>query len=108
MASDAASSAAEGRAIHWPRKHPILGVSVSAARYDDLRDVLLRAARTGIPVTVDHLSVHGLAEAGRDPSFAEVLNGLDVVAPDGQPVKWALNRLAGTRLSERVYGPDGS
>src|SRR5690242_18304259 len=33
------------------------------------------------------------------------LNDFDMLVPDGQPVRWALNRLHGTRLSDRVYGP---
>jgi len=33
------------------------------------------------------------------------LNKLDVIVPDGQPVRWALNRLYGAKLSHRVYGP---
>lgn len=33
------------------------------------------------------------------------LNQFDLVTPDGQPVRWALNVLHGTHLSNRVYGP---
>ena len=31
--------------------------------------------------------------------------GFDVVTPDGQPVRWALNLLHGAGLADRVYGP---
>ena len=30
----------------------------------------------------------------------------EIVAPDGQPVRWALNRIHGTTLTDRVYGPE--
>ena len=33
------------------------------------------------------------------------LNRFDLLVPDGQPVRWALNLLHGARLPERVYGP---
>jgi len=29
----------------------------------------------------------------------------DLIVPDGQPVRWALNWLHGARLADRVYGP---
>jgi hypothetical protein len=33
------------------------------------------------------------------------LNAFDVVTPDGQPVRWALNLVYGAALADRVYGP---
>jgi exopolysaccharide biosynthesis WecB/TagA/CpsF family protein len=95
-----------GDPLRLPSRHDVLGVSVSATSCEELLELLLRAASEAVPLTVDHLSVHGLAEAARDPGFATVLNGLDVLAPDGQPVRWALNRLWNTGLERRVYGPE--
>ena len=34
------------------------------------------------------------------------MNRFDLLVPDGQPVRWALNRLHGTGLGDRVYGPN--
>jgi exopolysaccharide biosynthesis WecB/TagA/CpsF family protein len=34
------------------------------------------------------------------------LNRIDLVVPDGQPVRWALNWLHRVALPERVYGPE--
>jgi N-acetylglucosaminyldiphosphoundecaprenol N-acetyl-beta-D-mannosaminyltransferase len=34
------------------------------------------------------------------------LNGLDLVVPDRQPVRWALRLLYGINLPDRVYGPN--
>lgn len=33
------------------------------------------------------------------------LNSLEYLVPDGQPVRWALNWIHASRLSDRVYGP---
>ncbi|HEY2950929.1 MAG TPA: WecB/TagA/CpsF family glycosyltransferase, partial [Verrucomicrobiae bacterium] len=41
----------------------------------------------------------------QDPQHARRLNGLDLVVPDGQPVRWALNWLHRQSLPDRVYGP---
>ena len=40
-----------------------------------------------------------------DPAHASRLNGFDLVTPDGQPVRWAMNLLHHTGLRDRVYGP---
>jgi len=45
-------------------------------------------------------------EGVHDPVHAARLNAFDVLTPDGQPVRWALNWLHGTKLRERVYGPE--
>lgn len=50
-------------------------------------------------------SVHSLMEAHDDPSFKAILNGADLVTPDGMPLVWGL-RLLGLRQATRVYGPD--
>jgi exopolysaccharide biosynthesis WecB/TagA/CpsF family protein len=41
-----------------------------------------------------------------DRVHARRLNGLDLVVPDGQPVRWALAWLYGQKLPDRVYGPN--
>jgi len=41
-----------------------------------------------------------------DHAYAARLNSFDVVTPDGQPVRWALNLLHRVGLRDRVYGPD--
>jgi exopolysaccharide biosynthesis WecB/TagA/CpsF family protein len=41
-----------------------------------------------------------------DDEYRHRLNQFDLVTPDGQPVRWALNLLFGTRLRDRVYGPN--
>jgi exopolysaccharide biosynthesis WecB/TagA/CpsF family protein len=45
-------------------------------------------------------------ESIKDPNLLAKVNRFDAVAPDGQPVRWALNHLHRTGLDERVYGPE--
>lgn len=65
----------------------------------------MAAVRAGEPLGVTALAVHGVMEATDDPLFRDRLNLLDLVTPDGQPVRWALNWLFDTGLVDRVYGP---
>lgn len=87
-------------------RYDLFGVAVSATTYDQLVPLLIARAQARIPTTVEHMAVHGLMLAASRPVFRECLNALDVVAPDGQPVRWALNCLYRTRLPDRVYGPE--
>jgi exopolysaccharide biosynthesis WecB/TagA/CpsF family protein len=49
--------------------------------------------------------VHNLIAAIDDHALAAVLNHLDIVVPDGQPVRWGLRWTRQARLGDRVYGP---
>ncbi len=89
-----------------PPKVPLFGIGLSVTDYEQACDAILEAARARRSFAVSALAVHGLMEAVRDPSFGRLVNTIDLVTPDGQPVRWAMNRLCGTSLSERVYGPD--
>jgi N-acetylglucosaminyldiphosphoundecaprenol N-acetyl-beta-D-mannosaminyltransferase len=89
-----------------PAKRRVFDVDVSVTDYAEATAAILAAGRQGRSLGVTALATHGLMEAAGDPDFARVVNDLDVVTPDGQPVRWALNRLHRVGLSERVYGPD--
>src|SRR4051812_49342494 len=52
------------------------------------------------------LAVHGVMTGVRDKTHGARLNSFDVITPDGQPVRWALNLLHSGGLADRVYGPD--
>jgi N-acetylglucosaminyldiphosphoundecaprenol N-acetyl-beta-D-mannosaminyltransferase len=93
--------------IAWPRKHTLFnGVKVSATCYDEVVHICLTAAEGHVPALVDLMPVSVLIPAVRDPWLREKLNAFDVVAPDGQPVRWSLNFFHRARLSDRVYGPE--
>jgi exopolysaccharide biosynthesis WecB/TagA/CpsF family protein len=90
---------------HIP-KVPIFGIGVSVTDYTDACAAIMDAARTRRSYAVSALATHGLTEAARDAELGELVNSIELVTPDGQPVRWAMNMLHGTALSERVYGPD--
>ena len=90
----------------WPAKYDVFGVHVSATTYDELVPRLIAAAKQRESVIVDFMPVHGLVTAATDLPFRQMMNQFDVVAPDGQPVRWALNYFHKTGLEDRVYGPE--
>ena len=88
-----------------PAKLNLLGVLVSRVDYDTAVEEVIAAAKGRKSFGVTALAVHGLMEAHRDSQFAQKLNRLHLVTPDGQPVRWAMNLLGARELKERVYGP---
>ena len=94
------------RDFAWPPKVDLFGVAVSPTTYDEAVAVILRAARRRIPGVVACHAVHALVTAAGDPVMRKRVNGFDMVTPDGQPVRWALNLLHDTTLKDRVYGPE--
>ncbi len=88
-----------------PRRSPVAGILVSHATYDSAIASILEAARAHRPALIAATSVHGLTLGALDRSFGEQLNRFDLVTPDGQPLRWALNLLHRAGLAQRVYGP---
>jgi N-acetylglucosaminyldiphosphoundecaprenol N-acetyl-beta-D-mannosaminyltransferase len=88
----------------FPR-HDVLGVGISQASPGDTAGAVIASARSGTPLAVSALAVHAVMEAHSHGDYRARLNALDIAAPDGQPVRWALNVLHGVGLTERVYGP---
>lgn len=78
---------------------------VDAVDYEAAAHNVIEAAVGQRRYTVSALAVHGLMTAVDDPELRFRLNRLDLVTPDGQPVRWALNLLYRHGLSDRVYGP---
>jgi exopolysaccharide biosynthesis WecB/TagA/CpsF family protein len=86
-------------------KRSILGVLVNAVDTEGAEEAVIRAARDKRPLSVSALAVHGLMTAVFDHEQKFRLNQFDLLVPDGQPVRWALNWLHRVELSQRVYGP---
>ena len=95
-----------GGHVRWPRKCDVLGVEVTATSYDELVPLLIAAARRRQPAIATFLPVHGIVTAATDATYRYRVNAFDVVGPDGQPVRWAMNRLHRAALADRVYGPE--
>jgi N-acetylglucosaminyldiphosphoundecaprenol N-acetyl-beta-D-mannosaminyltransferase len=86
-------------------KRSVLGVLVDVIDYEAAAGRVLAAARERTPLALTALAVHGVMTGVQDPAHGARLNAFDVVTPDGQPVRWALNLLHGAGLADRVYGP---
>ena len=87
-------------------KGNVLGVEVSIVDYDAAVDRILAAARERRHYAVTALAVHGVMTGVQDRAHNARLNAFDLVTPDGQPVRGALNMLYGAGLTDRVYGPE--
>ena len=51
-------------------------------------------------------AVHAVITASDDPELLAKVNRFDIIAPDGQPVRWALNVLHRAGLRDRVRGSE--
>ena len=103
--SAALSTAAPLCSISWPFKKDVLGVEISVTSYDELCRLFIIAAQQRESVLASFLPVHGVVTAAMDPGYRHRINSFDVIAPDGQPVRWALNWLHKAGLTDRVAGP---
>jgi len=91
----AASSVARG--------FEVLGVSINAARFDDVLSRVLSAPDTGERLALHFATAHTLVEAQENDKLRSALDQ-GLVQPDGMPLVW-LGRASGRRV-ERVCGPD--
>lgn len=68
-------------------------------------ETIVAKARERVSYGVSALAVHGLIESVKDKQFRKVVNKIDMVVPDGQPIRWALNSFYNAGLQDRVTGP---
>lgn len=78
---------------------------VDATSYEDACRAIFPWTTTAESRYVCISTVHMTMEAYDDPGYRRVVNGADLVTPDGMPMVWAL-RLLVRREQTRVYGPD--
>jgi exopolysaccharide biosynthesis WecB/TagA/CpsF family protein len=83
----------------------LLGIAVDGVDYEAAILKIVKAAISGQRCTTAALAVHGVMTGVLDAEHRYRLNDLDLVVPDGQPVRWALNLLHRAKLPDRVYGP---
>jgi N-acetylglucosaminyldiphosphoundecaprenol N-acetyl-beta-D-mannosaminyltransferase len=86
-------------------KRNVLGIMMDAVDYQMALDFVFEAAEEKRGSAISALAVHGLMTGtiNREQKFR--LNHFDLLVPDGQPVRWALNQLHNAQLGDRVYGP---
>ena len=87
-------------------KKNVLGILVNAVNYEAAVSKIIAAASARTPLSVSALAVHGVMTGVLDSTHRYRLNHIDLVLPDGQPVRWALNLLYNTALPDRVCGPN--
>ena len=87
-------------------KFNLMGVNINAVDYDAAIGKIIDASNSKKALGVSALAVHGVMTGVMDDEHRHRLNDLELIVPDGQPVRWALNLLYGTKLKDRVYGPN--
>ena len=83
----------------------VFGIRFSILTLDTAAKTIIKAAAERRPMCVTALAVHGLIEALHDSEMREAVDNIDVVTPDGQPIRWALNIFSDARLQDRAAGP---
>ncbi len=92
--------------MHRSSKRSVIGIFIDAVNYDSAVEFVIRAAKEKRGAAISAVAVHGLMTGVLDCEQKFRLNRFDLLVPDGQPVRWALNFLHHEKLSERVYGPN--
>jgi N-acetylglucosaminyldiphosphoundecaprenol N-acetyl-beta-D-mannosaminyltransferase len=94
------------------KKVDLFGIHYAVVDYNKAVDQIVKwvtqieqqpAVHQGFGVTA--LAVHGLIEGYKNPELKQQINSIDLIVPDGQPVRWAMNWFYKTQLNDRVYGP---
>ena len=88
-----------------PDRRSVVGAPISVTDYDEAVACILAAARRNEPYLVTALAVHGVVETRSKPELRRAIEDFDIVTPDGQPVRLALNWFHRAGLADRVYGP---
>lgn len=83
----------------------VLGMRVDATSYEDAARRVARWAAERRSAYVCVATVHMVMEAFDSASFQRVVNGADLVTPDGRPLVWALKAF-GVKGASQVRGTD--
>jgi len=83
----------------------IVDMGVDHTSYERAATRITAWAQEGASKYVCIATVNNVMESYDSPEFRSVMNGADLVTPDGMPLVWGL-RLLGHKTATRVYGPD--
>lgn len=86
-------------------KRSLFGIDVALVNYGLASDTIIENAVRNKSFGVSAIAVHGLVSAVRCKELGRLVNKIDMIVPDGQPVRWALNSFHSVDLKDRVYGP---
>jgi N-acetylglucosaminyldiphosphoundecaprenol N-acetyl-beta-D-mannosaminyltransferase len=82
-----------------------LGTKIHGTSYENATGQIIGWAEQQESRSVCVANVHTVMEAYDRREFQNVINGADLVTPDGMPLVWSL-KLEGVKNASRVYGPD--
>lgn len=88
-----------------PPRKKLLALQIVSGDYQEFVDHLIHLAKSKISSYTCVANVHMLVEAHKDKDFAEVVNGADIVTPDGMPLAKGLKFIYGEK-QDRVAGMD--
>lgn len=83
----------------------LFGVNYALTNYDEAAELIIANGLNHHSFSVSALAVHGLIESYKNKTLLKKVNKINLVVPDGQPIRWALNYFYKSGLKERVYGP---
>jgi N-acetylglucosaminyldiphosphoundecaprenol N-acetyl-beta-D-mannosaminyltransferase len=86
-------------------KANLFSVNYALVDYEKASDILIDKAKSRASFGLSALAVHGLIESNWNKQLNEQVNKIDMIVPDGQPIRWALNYFHKANLKDRVYGP---
>jgi N-acetylglucosaminyldiphosphoundecaprenol N-acetyl-beta-D-mannosaminyltransferase len=86
-------------------KFSLFGISYNNTDYNEASKIIVENASKRISFGVSALAVHGLITAYYEPKLKDLVNKIDMVVPDGQPIRWSLNSFYKIGMKDRVYGP---
>ena len=86
-----------------PERRNLFGVNYSLTNYAEATKLIIAKATQHHSYGVSALAVHGLIESYNKPALKEKVNKIDLIVPDGQPVRWALNNFFSAKLNELPY-----
>ena len=87
------------------RKKRVVNLDVSTGPYESFINRIAELASMRVPSYVCVANVHMVVEAHNDGEFAAIVNGADLVTPDGMPLAKSMRLLHGI-AQERVAGMD--
>ena len=86
-------------------KKKLFGVEYSIVDYKAATNIIIKSSIEKRSLGCSALAVHGLMTSVSNPELKKKLNKIELIVPDGQPIKWALNHFHKVNLKDRVYGP---
>lgn len=82
----------------------LFGTKYAIVDYETASDVIIAKAVNHISYGVSALAVHGLITGIQEKNIGEKIRSIDMIVPDGQPIRWALNHFHDCKLKDRVRG----